>query len=102
MRGARGGVHDNSSFGSCSSALAFDTDEAKWASSMMAKDAGEAMSESAGTALAKGKGRGWWSIDLEGEMEKLEVIGPWSGTEGGSVDPKGKIGHRSAREKAAR
>ena len=35
----------------------------------------------------------WWSIDLEGDMEKLEVIGPWSGTEGGSVDPKGKMGH---------
>ena len=32
-------------------------------------------------------------------MEKLEVIGPWSGTEGGCVDPKGKMGHRSARAK---
>ena len=28
-------------------------------------------------------------------MEKLEVVGPWSGTEGGSVDPKGKMGYRS-------
>ena len=35
-------------------------------------------------------------------MEKLEVIGPWSRTEGDSVDPKGEMGHRSARVKAAR
>ena len=34
-------------------------------------------------------------------MEKLQVTSP-SGTEGGSVDPKGKMGHRSARWKAAR
>ena len=32
-------------------------------------------------------------------MEKLEVVSPRSGTEGGSVDPKGKMGHRSARIK---
>ena len=67
----------------------------------MAKDADEAMSESSWTALAKGKERGWWSTDLEGEMEKLEVMGPWSGTEGGPVDPKGKTGHRSTRVKTA-
>ena len=35
-------------------------------------------------------------------MEKLEVIGPWSRTGGGSVDPNGKMGHRSVRTKAAR
>ena len=35
-------------------------------------------------------------------MEKLEVTGPWSGTDGGSVDPKGKMGHRSARVQTAR
>ena len=55
------------------------------ASFKMAQDADDAMSESSGTALAKGKERDWWSIDLEGEMEKLEVVGP---CEGGSVDPK--------------
>ena len=44
------------------------------ASFKMAKDADEAMSESSWTALAKGKERGWWSIDLEGETEKLEVM----------------------------
>ena len=33
---------------------------------------------------------------------KLEVVGPWSETEGGSVDSKGKMGYRSARVKAAR
>ena len=30
---------------------------------------------------------------------RLEVVGLWSGTEGGSVDPKEKMGHRSARTK---
>ena len=63
----------------------------------MAQDADDAMSESSRIALAKGKERDWWSIHLEGEMEKLEVVGPWCGTEGGSVDPKRKMGHRSAR-----
>ena len=88
------GAFDNSSFGSCSPSLALDTDEAMSASSKMAQDAEDAMSVSSWTAVAKGKERGWWSIDLEGEMEKLEVVGPCSGTEGGSVDPKWKMGHR--------
>ena len=57
------------------------------ASSKMAQDA------ASWTALAKEKERDRWSIDLEGEMEKLEVEGPWFGTEGGSVDPKGKMGN---------
>ena len=39
--------------------LAFDTDEAMSASSKMAKEADEAMSESFWTALAKEKGRDW-------------------------------------------
>ena len=72
------------------------------AASQMAKDADDAMSESSWTALAKGKERGWCSIDLELEKEKLEVVGPWSRTDGGSVDPKGKIGHRSARTKVTK
>ena len=88
------GAFDNFSFGSCSSSPALDTDEVMSASSKMAQDADDAMSESSSTALAKGKERDWWSIDLEG--------GPWSGTEGGSVDPKGKMDHRSARTKFAR
>ena len=81
---------DNSSFGSCSSSLALDTDEAMSASSKMAQDADDAMSESSWAALATGKERGWWSIDLDGEIEKLEVVGLLSGTEGGSVEPKRK------------
>ena len=72
------------------------------ASSKMAKDAEEAMSESSWTALVKGKERDWRSIDLEGDMEKLEVVGPWSRTEGGSVDHQRKMGHRSVRTKIAR
>ena len=61
------------------------------ASSKMAKDPDEANSESSWSALAKGKERGWWSIDPEGEEEKLEVRGPWSVTEGDSVDPKEEV-----------
>ena len=76
------GSHDNSSFGSSSSSLAFHTDEAMSSSSRMAQEVDEAMSESFWTALAKEKERDWWSIDLEGEVEKREVRGPWSVTEG--------------------
>ena len=100
--GSWSGAHDNSSFGSCSSSWTLNTDEAMSASSQMGKDTDEAGSESPWTALAEGKERGWWSIDLEGEMVKLEVIGPWSGPEGGSVDAKGKMCCRSPRKKAAR
>ena len=32
-------------------------------------------------------------------VRRLEVVGPWSGTEGGSLDPKRKMGLRSARRK---
>ena len=49
---------DSSSLDSCSSSLGHDTDEA--------------MSEPSWTALAKGTERYWWSVDLEGEMGKLE------------------------------
>ena len=94
------GAQDNSSFGSCSSSLAFSTDEVMSASSKIAKDVEEAVSESSWTALAKGKERDWLSTDLDGEVEKLEVIGQWSGTDGGSLDPKGKMGHWSARIKS--
>ena len=73
--------------------MALDTDEAMSASSRVAHDADDAVSESSWTALAKGKERDWWSVDLEGEIEKLEVVGHLTRTEGGSVDPKGKMGH---------
>ena len=85
------GAIDNSSYGSCSSFLAFDTDEAMSASSKMAQDVDVAMSESSWTALAKRKERDCWSVDLEGKMVQLEVVGPWSGTEGGSMDPKAVV-----------
>ena len=60
------------------------------------------MSESSWSALAKGKERDWWSIDLEGEVEKLKVRGPWSVTEGDSVEPEERLGHKSDRTKVAR
>ena len=44
-----------------------------------------------------GKERDWWSADLEGEMEKLEVEGSFSVTVGGSVDPERKVDHWSTR-----
>ena len=72
------------------------------ASSRIAHDVDEAMSESSWIALAKGKERDWWSIDLEGEVEKIEERGPWSGIEGGSMDLKGEADHKSDRTKVAR
>ena len=48
------------------------------------------------TAPAKGKERDWWSVDLEGDLEKLEVVGLLSRTEGGSVDLGRKRAHWSA------
>ena len=68
----------------------------------MAQDAGDAMSELSWASLAKGKERDWWSMDLEGDVEKLEVEGPWSVTEGNSVEPKGEVGHMPDRTKVAR
>ena len=53
------GALDNSSFGSCSSSLALDTDVAMSASSRMAQDANDAMSEASWPALAKEKERDW-------------------------------------------
>ena len=37
----------------------------------------------------------WWSADLEGDMEKLEVEGSFSVTAGGSMDPERKADHWS-------
>ena len=57
------------------------------ASSRMAQDADDATSESSWTALAKEKERDW-SLDLEGEMDKLEVVGP--GPKADPWIPKGR------------
>ena len=74
------------------------------ASLKMAQETDEAMSELSWTALSKKKESDWWSIDLEHDMEKLEVVGPWSGTEGGSANPKGRwvagqLGQKSQEKK---
>ena len=84
--GSWSGGHDCSSFGSCSSSLAFDTHEAMSASSRMAQEVDEAMSEASWTALVNEKGRDWRSIDLEGEVEELEVGSPWTVSKGDSMD----------------
>ena len=81
---------------------ALDSSSLDPCSPSVAQDADDAMSESSWTSLVKEKERGWWSVDLEGEMEKLEVIGGLSGTEGGSVDPERKMGHWSARIKTTK
>ena len=62
------GGHDNSSSGSCSSSLA--PTQTGWCKRWRKRR---------WTALTKGKERDWWSIDLEGEVEKLEVSGRGSG-----------------------
>ena len=95
------GSHDRSSFGSCSSSLAPNTDEAMSASSRMAQEVDEAISEASWTALAKEKARDWWSIDLEGDVEELEVGCPWTVTKGDSMDPEGEMNNNSDCKKAA-
>ena len=83
------GGHDNSSFGSCASSLALHTDEAMSASSRMVQEVDEATSESSWTSLAKVRGRDWWSVDLEGDMEKLEAV-RGSGLKATPWNPKGR------------
>ena len=62
---------DGSSFCSCSPSMAYDVDEA--------------MSMSSRKSPSMNKERDWWSADLEGEMEKLQVEGNFSVAEGGST-----------------
>ena len=69
---------DGFSFCSSSSSTAYDVDEA--------------MSTSSRKSPSMGKERDWWSADLEGEMEELEVEGSFSVAEGGSMDPERKGG----------
>ena len=42
-------------------------------------------------------GKHWWRFDLEGEVQKLEVEGSFSVTQGGSMDPEMKADHWSTR-----
>ena len=74
---------DSSSFCSCSPSLAHDVDEA--------------MSTPSRKSPSMVKDRDWWSADLEGEVEKLEVEGSFSVTEGGFMDTERKADHWSAR-----
>ena len=61
----------------------------------------EAMSEASWAAPAKEKARDWWSIELEGEVEELELGCPWTVTKGDSMDPEGEMNHQSDGKKAA-
>ena len=74
-----------------------DTEEAMSASSRM----GKAISEESWTALAKEKERDLWSIDFGGEVEELEVGGPWTSTKGNSMDSEREVCHQPDGEKAA-
>ena len=65
-----------------------NTDEAMSASSRMAQEMEEAKSEGVLDRTSKEKERDWWSIDLEGEVEELEVGCPWTVTKGDSMDGK--------------
>ena len=87
--------------GSCSSSLAPNIDEAMSASSRVAQGMEEAKSEASWTAQAKEKGRGWSSIDLEGEVEELGAGCPWTVTKGDSMDPEGEMNHQSDGKQAA-
>ena len=92
------GIELSGAVGNFSGAL--DSSSLDCCSPSVAQDADDAMSQLFWTSLAKGKERDWWSVDLEGDKEKLEVAGCLSRTEGRSVDPKGKVGHWSARRNA--
>ena len=94
------GGQERSSFGSCSSSFASNTDEAMSASSRMALEVDQAISEESWTATAKEKARDWWNIDLQGEVEELEVGGPCTLTKGNSMDPEGWMYHQPDDEKA--
>ena len=48
------------------------------------------MSEPSWTALAKGTERYWWSVDLEGEVEKLESYVIWPGPKADPSISKGR------------
>ena len=61
-----------------------------------------AVAQDADDAMSEWKERDGWSVDLEGDMEKLEVVGFVSGTEGGCVDPKREMGHWSAQIKTTK
>ena len=85
------GALDNSS-------IFLGTDEAMSASSWVPQDADDATSEASWTAMVEVKERDWWSVNLEGEMEKLEVAGPWSGQR--EDGPTGQLGQKSQEKKA--
>ena len=93
--------HARSSVGACSSSLAPNTDEAMSASGRMAQEMEEAKSEASWIALTREKKRDWWSIDLEGEVEELEVGCPWTITKGDSMDLEGQMNHQPDGKKAA-
>ena len=93
------GALGNSSFGSCSSSLALDTEEAMSASSRVAQDADDAMSESSWKLWQRGRKETGGALTCRVKLEKLEVVGHLSRIKGGSVDPKGQMGHWSARTK---
>ena len=82
--GGFSGAIDSSSFGSCST----------WHKTRMKQ-----CPRLPGRLQPSGRKENWWSADLEGEVEKLEVEGGFSGAEGGSVDPTGMVDHWSARIK---
>ena len=61
----------------------------------LAPDVDEDLSTSSRRSPSQEKERDWWSADLEGEMEMLELEGRFTVTAGGSVHPEGKADHRS-------
>ena len=70
---------------------AFDSSSLDSCPPSLAQDAGDAMSSASWTFLAKWKERDWWSVDLEGEMEKLEVEGGLSGDRSGTGPDRRRI-----------
>ena len=71
-------------------------------SSKKMKDMEETTSEASWTTVTKGKEKGVWSLEPEGEAEKLGAIDPGSEVKCFSVNPDGAACHRHARPKMAR
>ena len=96
------GGQERWSFGSYSSSSAPNTDGAMSASSRMALQVDKAISEESWTTFAIKKERDYWcSTDLAGEVEELEVGGPWTLPKGNSMDPEEEVYHPPDGEKAA-
>ena len=82
--------------------MACDVEQVSSESSKKMKDMDETTSEASWNAVTKGKEKGVWSLEPEGEADKPGAIGPGSEVRGVSVNPQGESRHRHARANMVR